>query len=197
MRFVARVLPMTPFAFAPSPGTPGEGGSEGLGDTRPLCDMITSCFEPSPSLSRSTGRGAGGGRGAFTLVEVLVTLLFLAIVLPVAMRGVSISLAAASNARHTREATSLAQEKLQELTTVTLPGGSQSGDFGVEHPEYRWMCQVSSLDYGVRQLDLRVTWEDRGERAINVSTLFAPDLLTGSGSETGGSSGSSGTEPPS
>ena len=44
-------------------------------------------------------------RRGFTLAEVLITLLFLAIVLPVAMRGVSLALAAASHAKHTREAT--------------------------------------------------------------------------------------------
>src|SRR5688572_32500658 len=96
----------------------------------------------------------------FTLAEVLVTLLFLAIVLPVAMRGVSLSMAAASNARHMREATSLAQSKLAELTTITFPSGTQSGDFSPEYPDYRWSCQVSSTNYGVNQLDLRVSWQD-------------------------------------
>jgi type II secretory pathway pseudopilin PulG len=117
---------------------------------------------------------------AFTLAEVLVTLLFLAIVLPVAMRGVSLSLAAASNAKHTREATTLAEQKLYELTTITMPAGSQSGDFSPDFPDYRWTCQVASLDYGVRQLDLRVSWDDRGqEHGINVSTLFNPDSALG------------------
>ena len=114
---------------------------------------------------------------AFTLAEVLVTLLFLAIVLPVAMRGVSLSMAAASNAKHTREATSLAQIKLHELTTVSATSGS--GDFAPDYPDYRWTCQVSSTNYGVNQLDLRVSWQDRGqERGITVSTLFDPDALS-------------------
>ena len=117
----------------------------------------------------------------FTLAEVLVTLLFLAIVLPVAMRGVSLSMAAASNARHTREATALAQSKLAELTTITLPSGTQSGDFAPDYPEYQWTCQVGSTSYGVNQLDLRVSWQDRGqERGISVSTLFNPDATTSS-----------------
>ena len=137
-------------------------------------------------MSASTHRKEGG----FTLAEVLVTLLFLAIVLPVAMRGVSLSMAAASNARHTRQATSLAQMKLHELTTLTSPSGPQSGDFP-DYPDYRWTCQVSSTNYGVNQVDLRVSWQDRGlERGVTVSTLFNPDALS---MTTGGTSGTSQT----
>jgi type II secretory pathway pseudopilin PulG len=122
-------------------------------------------------------------RKAFTLAEVLVTLLFLAIVLPVAMRGVSLALAAASNAKHTREATTLAEQKLQELTTITMPSGTQTGDFSPDFPDYHWTCQVASLDYGVRELDLRVSWDDRGqEHGVNFSTLFNPDTALGSSS---------------
>ena len=122
-------------------------------------------------------------RRGFTLAEVLVALLFLAIVLPVAMRGVSLSMAAASNSKHVREATALAEQKLQELTTITMPSGNQSGEFQ-DNPDYRWTCQVASLDYGVRQLDLRVTWDDRGqERGVTVSTLFNPNLGTSTATE--------------
>jgi prepilin-type N-terminal cleavage/methylation domain-containing protein len=120
-------------------------------------------------------------RRGFTLAEVLVTLLLLAIVLPVAMRGVSLASAAASNARHTREATSLAQTKLYELTNGST-GGAQSGDFAPDFPGYRWTSQIISADYGVNQIDLHVTWEDRGqERRMTLSTLFNPDSTTSSG----------------
>ena len=136
--------------------------------------MNVYCANPHPSpLPEYRAREQ---RRGFTLAEVLVTLLFLAIVLPVAMRGVSLSLAAASNSKHVREATSLAEQKLHELTTITMPSGSQSGAFA-DYPDYRWTCQVASLDYGVRELDLRVTWDDRGqEHGISVSTLFNPNL---------------------
>jgi type II secretory pathway pseudopilin PulG len=127
-------------------------------------------------------------RSGFTLAEVLVTLLFLAIVLPVAMRGVSLSLAAASNAKHTREATALAENKLTELTMLSNYSSGQSGDFAPEHPEYRWSCQVSSGDYSVSQIDLRIIWEDRGqERSLVFSTLLNPDTITStSGTSTAG-----------
>ena len=60
-------------------------------------------------------------RGGFTLIEVLATMLLLGIVLPVAMRGVSVALSAAGTARHLSEAAVLAEAKLNELAT---PGAS-------------------------------------------------------------------------
>ena len=124
-------------------------------------------------MKRSSRRG-------FTLPEVLVTMLFLAIVIPVAMRGVSTALAAAANARSTREATSLAQTKLQELTTLAAMSGGQAGDFGPEHPQYRWNAQTSRVGYGVDQIDLRVSWTDHSnqERGITMSTLHLPETIT-------------------
>ena len=62
-----------------------------------------------------TARMRRSGRAGFTLVEVLATLVLLGIVVPVAMRGVSVALAAAQTAKRTAEATSLAQSKLNEM----------------------------------------------------------------------------------
>ena len=66
----------------------------------------------------------GCHRRGFTLVEVLATLVLLGIILPIAMRGVSMAMAAASNARRTAEATSLAEAKLNMLLvdSVSIEG---------------------------------------------------------------------------
>ena len=154
---------------------------------------------PSPRPSPWKGEGekatarfcrlkGEGGKTGFTLIEVLVALVLMGIVLPVTMRGLSLAMAASSNARHTRQATSLAQVKLHELTTESLTATSESGDFAPDYPDYRWTCQITSLDYGLEQLDLRVTWIDRGvERGVTFSTLFDADASLGSSSTTGGS----------
>ena len=123
-----------------------------------------------PTIIRSTRRLAVRG---FTLIEVLATLVLLAIVLPVAMRGVSLALAAASNARHTSEAATLAEAKLNELV-VQGQGtvATASGDFAPDHPDYRWLCQNAERDYGVSEVAVRVSWTERGqERSLIVSTL--------------------------
>ena len=117
-------------------------------------------------------RLASRGRG-FTLVEVLATLVLLGIVLPVAMRGVSMAMAAAANARRTAEATMLAEAKLNELVADgTWASGSLSGDFAPEQPEYQWSCLTQTRDYGLTEVAIRVTWTTRGQvRELIVATL--------------------------
>lgn len=121
---------------------------------------------------RAISRSAG--RSGFTLIEVLATLLLVGIVLPVTMRGVSLALAAASSARHTTEATGLAETKLSELALDSLSATSEgSGDFGPEYPGYTWASQRISRDYGLTELALQVSWTERGRsKTLLVSTLI-------------------------
>jgi len=111
----------------------------------------------------------------FTFIEVLATLVLLAIVLPVAMRGVSISLASAEKARHLSEAAALGDAKLNELiSTGEFSTGPQQGDFGQNFPGYRWQAQSSSRDFGVTEIVLTVTWQERGQdRSLNISTMVS------------------------
>src|SRR6266487_2607745 len=84
---------------------------------------------------------------AFTLVEVLAAMVLLAIVLPVAMKGISIATRAAAVSKHRTIAAQLGSSKLQEIiatgqweTTTNL-----SGDFtaeGTEYYEYTWTAQL-------------------------------------------------------
>jgi prepilin-type N-terminal cleavage/methylation domain-containing protein len=128
-------------------------------------------------------------RSGFTLIEVLATLVLLGIILPVAMRGISNGLLAASNARHMAEASSLAETKLQELTlstTTTMSTGTQ-GDFSPDHPDYKWTCETAPRDYGMTEIALHVTWLERGtQKTFTLSTLYLPPDTTGSTSTTGG-----------
>jgi prepilin-type N-terminal cleavage/methylation domain-containing protein len=126
----------------------------------------------------------------FTLVEVLATLVLLGIVVPVAMRGVSVGLAAASTARRTAEAASLANAKLNELVIDgTWQTSGSSGDFP-EAPDYHWTCENVARDYSTYEVILTVTWHQRGhERHLRLATLVYPDATTGAtGTETGTSS---------
>ena len=112
-------------------------------------------------------------RRAFTLVEVLATLVLLGIILPIAMRGVSMAMAAASNAKRTAEATVLAEAKLNELVADgKWASGALSGDFAPTQPEYQWACLTQTRDYGLTEVAIRVTWTDRGQvREMIVATL--------------------------
>src|SRR5215207_1438217 len=125
-----------------------------------------------PLRGRRRGRALDRSRG-FTLVEVLATLVLLGIILPIAMRGVSMAMAAASNARRTAEATTLAEAKLNALVADgTWASGSLSGDFAPLQPEYQWSCLTATRDYGLTEVAVRVTWTDRGRvREMIVATL--------------------------
>src|SRR5437867_3691012 len=121
-------------------------------------------------------------RRGFTIIEVLATMALMAIVLPVVMRGLSIAQQMASATKHTHQAASLAQSKLNELATeaqyatgTSTAGGNQSGDFAPEYPEFHWTSATTQRDYGLTELDLSVTWTERTqERSIALSTLYLP-----------------------
>jgi prepilin-type N-terminal cleavage/methylation domain-containing protein len=123
-------------------------------------------------------------RGGFTLVEVLVALMLTGIILAVAMDGISLAMYASGDARRKLEATSLAENKLAEMTAglilqMNTTGGAQ--DFGPEWPEYRW--EASSIALGgdtpdLTEVKVRVLWRSRGaDRWVALSTL----VYTGAG----------------
>jgi len=114
-----------------------------------------------------------------TLMEVLATLLLVGIILPVAMRGVSISMRAAANARHQTEAAMLAEMKLNELLAARDPAllGS-TGDFGPDWPEYRWQVLAAGVDYNLYEVTVVVNWQTRGStRSLQLSSLIYPETL--------------------
>ena len=113
-------------------------------------------------------------RAAFTLVEVLAALMLAAIVLPIAMRGISLATSAAGTARRQMEAASLAEAKLAELiATGEWQGSNLSGDCGDAWPEYRWSAEViESSETALHQLDVHIEWTARGHaRDVVLSTL--------------------------
>jgi len=113
-------------------------------------------------------------RVAFTLVEVLATLVLAAVILPVAMRGISLALTVAGESRHRMEAASLAQNKLTDLiATGEWQSADLSGDFGENWPGYRWQAEVLDWDgTALRQISVSVNWTSAGrERDVALTTL--------------------------
>ena len=111
----------------------------------------------------------------FTLIEILATFVLIAIILPVAMEGISLSARMAGNSNKKIEAGALAEKKLTEiLITKDWMNGDEEGDFGDEYPDYKWRCEV--LDWEkedlVRQIDLYVEWTSTGRsHSIVLTTL--------------------------
>jgi prepilin-type N-terminal cleavage/methylation domain-containing protein len=116
------------------------------------------------------------GQLAFTLLEVLATLVLIGLVLPVALRGLNLSLRAAGDVRQTLQATELARRQLAQMQVERdvnrLTG---SGDFGDSGPGFRWQSASQSLDYGLYEVTVTVTWQQRSQtRQVALTTLIRP-----------------------
>jgi prepilin-type N-terminal cleavage/methylation domain-containing protein len=118
-----------------------------------------------------------GGRG-FTFIELLVTMVLIAMIMPVAMRSISLCTRLASQSRRQMEAASLAKAKLTELiVTGQWQDGNQKGQFEKEWPGYEWSMTVTNwTDASVRALELTVSWRSMGrQRGVTLSTLMYPE----------------------
>jgi len=118
-------------------------------------------------------RGTGNPK-AFTLVEVLASFVLMAIIIPVAMKGISLSTRLTAKSKQQVEAASLARTKLAEiLTSQEWKTGNASGDFGPDWPSYRWSVEIQDwTQASLNQLDLRVFWYAQGrEQSITLTTL--------------------------
>ena len=125
------------------------------------------------SSIRSRRSYATVSRG-FTLVEALVSMVLLAVILPVAMQGISLALRLGEDAKHRDEAATLAGGKLDELTaTGSWNNGPTSGDFGAAWPGYRWTATTQTwVDSNSTQLTVEVFWTARQvERSVSIATL--------------------------
>ncbi len=143
----------------------------------------------------SIGKRASRTARGFTLIEVLMTMLVLAVVLPILMEGISLSLHAASSSRHKTEAANLAQDELNQLTSTGMWNSQQTGDFGTDHPGYTWTCQTADQDYGVTEVRLTVAWAEQGQpRQLTVATMTQTNP-TLPGSDTSGTTGIQGGLP--
>ena len=130
--------------------------------------MAGSVYTASLLVRRRRSRG-------FTFVELLATVVLLAIVLPTVMGGISMCLSMAGAARQEAQASSLAYGKLMQLVAegTWQQDASLAGDFGTEQPGYRWTAEVSDWDSTVlKQIDVTVWWRHRNrDRSVVISTL--------------------------
>ena len=126
------------------------------------------------------GLGRVRPRGGFTFVELLVTLLFITLIVPTAMRGVGLCTRVAGDSQRRIEAAALAKTQLTELiVTGDWQNGARSGNFGSDWPGYKWTADVSNwtdmanTNTSLRQLSVSVTWQSAGaEKKFTLTTLI-------------------------
>lgn len=116
-------------------------------------------------------------RIGFTLVEVLATLVLVGVVLPVAMRGITLSMQVAQKSKRMIEAGQLAEQKINEFLVVRDAAYfTGTGDFGQEWPDYRWESHGSYRDQSTYDVSVIVYWNERNQpRSITLSTIIYPN----------------------
>ncbi len=113
-------------------------------------------------------------RRAFTLVEILATLAFLGLVLPVAVKAILMATRTAEIAERSQIAEQLGENKLAELMLADAWTSAESrGTFSDDRPGYRWELKRNDWETGaMTELDLQVFYPVQGsEQSLQLSTL--------------------------
>ena len=138
--------------------------------------------------SRRIFTARGLRRRGFTMIEVLATVLLIAIVMPAIMDGVTYATAAGAATSKRSQAAALAEEKLNEILAGQLwESGSLSGNFAPDQPDMQWHVtlqnwQYDTTDAGLQELDLTVNWPWRNQQqSLQLSTIvYVRDQANGS-----------------
>ncbi len=116
---------------------------------------------------------------AFTFAEVLAAMVFMAILIPVVMQGLSLANRASVFAERKRMAAFLANGKLNEIiSTESWSFSSNRGDFSPEYSMYQWELLQSGWEQdNMQELTCVVTFQVQGrDYQIQLSTLVEDGL---------------------
>jgi hypothetical protein len=133
---------------------------------------------PAPSARR--------GERAFTFAEILAAMFFLAMVIPVAMKGITIASKAGTVASRKATATQLGDALLNEMAiTDEWRGGSNSGTFEAPNEGFSWEIESSAWEQpGMTELTVRVRFMVRDLEDEVLLTTLVPEEEDTSNQET-------------
>lgn len=141
-----------------------------LGQTRQLSPRAVRTV----GLDRPCGRIVRRPRRAFTLAEALAAIVFLAILVPVAIKGLRLASRAAILSVRQREAGRLARNLLAEAAvTDEWRDGNRMGDFGEDARAFAWMIEDNAWEEDtMRTLTVRVHfYVQEREHYVALTTL--------------------------
>src|SRR5437867_9255403 len=122
---------------------------------------------------------------AFTLAEVLAAMVFMAILIPVALEGLSIASRAGEVAARKSEAALVAERILNEtVVTTNWNKGSQSGTLRQGIREFRWKLRNDPWNQDANQsamrlLSVEVAFDTQGhDYTVRMSTLVDGSMPT-------------------
>ncbi|MCX8036635.1 MAG: type II secretion system GspH family protein [Candidatus Sumerlaeia bacterium] len=120
----------------------------------------------------------------FTFAELLAAMVFIAIVIPVAVRAVTFANRAALLAERKRIAAELASRVLTEkvVTDEWRSGGERQGTFGDNYPGYRWVLEDDTWsEDAMREVSVEVFFSVQGfEYSVRLTTLAPEEEQTAS-----------------
>jgi len=132
-------------------------------------DALRCCLRSSLAVHDSSLFSRG-----FTFAELLAAMVFVAIVIPVAVHGLTIANRAGVVADRKRVAAQLADRLLTEIiVTDDWRDGNRQGDFGEQRPGYRWIIDNDAWEEdAMRMVSVEVFFEVQGrEYSIRLTTL--------------------------
>ncbi|HWP35647.1 MAG TPA: type II secretion system minor pseudopilin GspI [Thermodesulfobacteriota bacterium] len=151
----------------------------------PRCGADPTAPSRPPAGRRRTRQGPARGpdgrrhRAGFTLLEVLVALVVLAVALTALLEAQTLAVRLRSQAQELTLATFLLQDRMTQVLLGPLPEpGTQEGDFGPDYPGYRWEVTVSDTGFAttprVREVRVRVLWgSGRRPEALELTGFVA------------------------
>lgn len=110
----------------------------------------------------------------FTFAEVLAAMLFMAILVPAVVEGLSLANRAAVLAERSDVAAQLAEKRLNEvLLDQEWVSSADRGDFGEAYPLYRWeLVRGTWREDDMTELTIRVLFPVQGrEHEVRLTTL--------------------------
>ena len=116
-----------------------------------------------------------GRRSAFTLIEVLAALLLMAIIIPVAMEGMSIASRVGMLGQRKAAAMRVAERLLNELTVeAQTQQNSASGTTADGDTDYPWSMRVENWpEDAMQEMIVTVTFTVQGNNyEVSVTTLL-------------------------
>ena len=117
------------------------------------------------------------GHKGFTFVEILAAMVFMAVVIPAVIEGLTLANRTGLVAQRKRVAAQLADGKLSELVvTQQTQGSAPAGDFGADHPGYRWTIKSDQWaeDGAMRLVTIQVWYKvQEREYEVHLSTLVS------------------------
>jgi prepilin-type N-terminal cleavage/methylation domain-containing protein len=182
-----------------APSHPSRSDADGARRVRPLPQVGRGVpAEPQPAgtfsaFSRPIARATRARlprrtrRAGFTLVEILASLLMMAIVVPVAMEGMSIASRAGLLGQRKAAAMRVAERLLEELIAeANTQQTTDSGTLADGEFTYPWTMRTENWSAdAMQQMTVTVTFTLQGNRyEVSAATLLPAAGTTATGTET-------------